>query len=87
VVTGGGLMFIGTASDRKFRARDANTGAVLWEHDLDAATEGVPAVYEVDGRQFVVIPVGGIGHFANGLGLPAPGPNRYIAFALPKAGE
>src|SRR5690606_28860146 len=40
VVTGGGLMFIGTASDRKFRARDANTGEVLWEHDLDAATEG-----------------------------------------------
>jgi glucose dehydrogenase len=87
VVTGGGLMFIGTASDRKFRARDANTGAVLWEYDLDAATEGVPAVYEADGRQFVVIPVGGAGHFANGLGLPAPGPNRYIAFALPKTGE
>jgi len=87
VVTGGGLMFIGTASDRKFRARDANTGTVLWEYDLDAATEGVPAVYEADGRQFVVIPVGGQGHFVQGLGLPEPGPNRYIAFALPKAGE
>jgi quinoprotein glucose dehydrogenase len=83
VATAGGLLFVGTATDRKFRARDAATGEVLWEHDLPAATEGVPAVYEAGGRQFVVIAVGGHGHFANGLGLPEPGPNQYMAFALP----
>ncbi|HSG34718.1 MAG TPA: PQQ-binding-like beta-propeller repeat protein [Sphingomonadaceae bacterium] len=87
VVTGGGLLFIGTTTDRTIRARDANTGQILWEHKVDAAIEGVPAVYEADGRQFVVVPVGGGGHFATGLGLPEPGSNKYIAFALPKAGE
>lgn len=83
VATGSGLLFVGTATDRTFRARDAATGEVLWEHQLDAATEGVPAVYSVGGRQFVTIPVGGVGHFAQGLGLGEPGPSRYVTFALP----
>lgn len=84
VATAGGLIFIGTSSDRKVRARDADTGRVLWEHQLDAASEGVPAVYEQNGRQFVVFPVGGDGLFAPRLGQPRPGPNRYVAFALPR---
>jgi quinoprotein glucose dehydrogenase len=85
VVTGGGLIFVATSADRKLRARDETTGAVLWEHDLPAASEGVPAVYEAGGRQFVVIPVGGVGLFSDKLGLPEPGPNQYMAFALPSA--
>ena len=83
VATAGGLLFVGTASDRAFRARNADTGAVLWEHRFDAATEGVPAVYEVNGRQYITVPVGGVGHFLGGLGLPEPGPSRYVTFALP----
>lgn len=83
VATAGGLLFVGTATDRTFRARDATTGQILWEHKLDAATEGVPAVYEVGGRQYVTIPVGGVGHFAGGLGLSEPGPSKYVTFALP----
>ncbi|WP_161390018.1 outer membrane protein assembly factor BamB family protein [Croceibacterium xixiisoli] len=83
VATAGGLLFVGTATDRKFRARDADTGRVLWEYELPAATEGVPAVFEVDGRQYITIPVGGVGHFAGGLGLPEPGPSQYMTFALP----
>jgi glucose dehydrogenase len=87
VITGGDLMFIGTSSDRKFRARDADTGNVLWEYDLPAATEGVPATYSVGGRQFVVIAVGGEGLFSNGFGQPKAGPNQYVAFALPAGTE
>ena len=87
VATAGGLLFVNTASDRAFRARDADTGAILWEHRFDAATEGVPAVYEVNGRQMITVPVGGIGHFLGGLGLPEPGPGRYVTFALPDEGE
>ncbi|MGV3554261.1 MAG: pyrroloquinoline quinone-dependent dehydrogenase [Croceibacterium sp.] len=83
VATAGGLIFIGTSSDRKVRARDADTGRVLWEYQLDAASEGVPAVYEQDGKQYVVFPVGGDGLFAPRLGQPKPGANRYVAFALP----
>lgn len=83
VATASGLLFVGTAGDRTFRARDAATGKVLWEHKLDAATEGVPAVYEVDGRQYITLPVGGDGLFAQ-KGNPTPGPSRYVTFALPK---
>lgn len=86
VVTAGGLMFIATSSDRKLRARDVDTGKVVWEYDLPAASEGVPAVYESGGRQFVVIPVGGNGLFTNGFGQPKPGPAQYMAFALPAQG-
>ncbi len=86
VATASGLLFVGTAGDRTFRARDAATGKVLWEHKLDAATEGVPAIYEVGGRQFVTIPVGGDGLFPH-KGQPAPGPNRYVTFALPSHGR
>jgi glucose dehydrogenase len=82
VATAGGLLFVGTAGDRTFRARDSATGEVLWEHKLDAGTEGVPAVYEVGGRQYVTLPVGGDGLFAQ-RGNPAPGPSRYVTFALP----
>ena len=85
VATAGGIVFVGTATDRAFRARDADTGEILWEHRFDAATEGVPAVYEVDGREYVTVPVGGVGHFAGGLGLPEPGPSKYVTFALPQA--
>jgi len=83
IATAGGLVFNGTSSDRKVRARDAATGKVLWEYDLPAAQEGVPAVYEVKGRQYIVFPVGGNGEFSNNLGLSKPGPSQYIAFALP----
>jgi quinoprotein glucose dehydrogenase len=81
----GGLVFNGTSSDRKIRARDEKTGKVVWEHDLPAAQEGVPAVYEVGGREYIVVAVGGNGEFSNNLGLPKPDPgsNQYVAFALP----
>ncbi len=84
VATAGGLLFVNTASDRAFRARDADTGEILWEYRFDAATEGVPAVYEVDGRQYITVPVGGVGHFLGGLGLPEPGESKYVTFALPE---
>jgi quinoprotein glucose dehydrogenase len=82
VATGGGLLFIGTSSDRKFRAYDADTGQVLWSYDLPAATEGVPAVYSAGGRQYIAIAVGGNGLFSQGLDHPEPGPGQYMVFTL-----
>jgi quinoprotein glucose dehydrogenase len=85
VSTAGDLLFVPTPSDRKFRARDASTGETLWSYDLPAAGEGTPAVYQVDGRQFVVIPCGWQGQFHQGLDMPpVPKTMRYIAFALPE---
>jgi quinoprotein glucose dehydrogenase len=76
VVTAGGLLFISaTNRDKKFRAFDKSTGKLLWETLLPAAGNATPSVYEVDGRQFVVIAAGGRGR-ANG--------GTYVAFALPK---
>ena len=83
VATGGGLVFVGTSSDRMVRARDEMTGKVLWQYQLDAASEGVPAVYEANGKEYIVFAVGGDGLFPPKLGQPKPGPNRYMAFALP----
>jgi glucose dehydrogenase len=86
--TAGGLLFVGTSSDRKLRAYDQDTGKVLWSVDVQSAIEGVPTVYESGGRQYVVVCVaGGRGLFAprEGTGLAAPpGPGQYMAFALPK---
>ena len=77
VVTAGGLVFIGATNyDRKFRAFDAASGRVLWEATLPAAGNATPAVYSVDGRQYVVIAAGG-----GKWGAPSGG--SYVAFALP----
>ena len=89
VVTAGGLIFAGTSSDRKFRAYDQDNGRVLWEADLPAASEGIPAVYQVDGREYIVIDVGGNGYLTQpnlvtDPPIPPPGPSEYRVFALPK---
>lgn len=81
VVTAGGLIFTGTR-DRKVRAFDVETGKQLWEHTVDAAVEGIPAVYEAGGRQFIVW----CASAQAGLTPATQGEIRgaYVAFALPK---
>jgi quinoprotein glucose dehydrogenase len=54
-VTAGGLIFSGTKSDSTFRAYDKDTGKVLWATEMAASPEGIPAVYEVGGREYVVM--------------------------------
>ena len=50
LVTGGGLVFVATGSDRKFRAYDRDNGKVVWATDIPAASDGVPASFDVNGR-------------------------------------
>jgi quinoprotein glucose dehydrogenase len=77
VVTANGLLFIGASTyDRKFRAYDKRTGALLWETDLPASGNATPSLYVVDGKQYVVIACGG---GKNG----APSGGTFVAFALP----
>ena len=80
VVTAGGLLFSGTR-DRTIRAFDVETGKVLWEREVAAALEGIPAIYEIGGREFIVFCA------AAQAGLtPATQPaisGAYVAFALP----
>jgi quinoprotein glucose dehydrogenase len=58
VVTAGGLLFVANSQDRMLRAYDKASGRVLWEHELEANPEGIPAVYEVRGRQYVAFAAG-----------------------------
>ncbi|WP_114751084.1 outer membrane protein assembly factor BamB family protein [Pleomorphovibrio marinus] len=77
VATDGGLVFIGGSADEMFRAFDAATGDVLWEYKLPYGGYAVPSVYEVDGKQYIVIAAGG----GNRIGTPSG--DTYVAFALP----
>jgi quinoprotein glucose dehydrogenase len=90
VITSTGLLFIAT-TDGKVRAHDADTGTVLWSADLPAGSEGLPSMYAVNGRQFLVVPASsrintGGGHRRPGDALidPAEGSRSYVAFALPR---
>lgn len=75
VVTAGGVLFIAATPDGKFRAFNKRTGALLWETDLPAAGFATPAVYEINGKQLVVIACGG-----GKLGTMAG--DSYVAFGL-----
>ena len=82
VVTAGGLLFAGTR-DRTIRAFDVDTGKPLWQRQVDAALEGIPAVYEVGGREFIVFCA------SAQEGLTSAAKSRisgaYVAFSLPAA--
>ena len=88
IVTSTGLLFVAT-TDGKVRAHDEETGKILWTGTLPAGSEGVPAMYEVDGRQYLVVPASsrintGGGHLRPGeIAPPETGTRSYVAFALP----
>jgi quinoprotein glucose dehydrogenase len=77
VVTAGGLIFIAATKDEKIRAFDKSNGRLLWEAKLPASGFATPAVYEIDGAEFLVIACGG-----GKLGTKSG--DAYVAFALPK---
>src|SRR3954453_17127778 len=87
IPTATGLLFV-TAADRKVHIYESATGKQLWELQLGATTSGSPSMYELNGRQYLLVtasaptaPVGGPG----GLDAvpPVPGPTGIVAFALP----
>jgi hypothetical protein len=58
-----------------FQAFDKSTGAVVWERELPAHTTGGPMTCLANGRQVIVVAVGG--------GRGAPAPSTLVAFGLP----
>ena len=87
VVTAGGLIFTGTR-DRMIRAFDVETGKELWKTQVAAGVEGIPAVYEVKGRQYLVYCAAAratthIHGQQDHPGDTSPMEGAYVAFALP----
>jgi quinoprotein glucose dehydrogenase len=91
IVTSTGLLFA-TSKDGKVRAYDAETGDILWTGTLPRGAEGLPAMYQVNGRQYLVICATTNltwgresregGPWTQTGGTPAP-PGAYVVFALP----
>ena len=77
IITASGLIFIGASMDARVRALDLKTGAVLWQHLVDAPAVSIPSTFIYQGRQYVVFTAGG-----NSLLDPRVG-DELVAFALP----
>lgn len=74
LLTKGGLLFIGSTRDRKFRAFDQKTGEKIWETTLPGIANANPSTYWSKGKQYIAISVGG----------DSENPAGYmITFALP----
>ncbi len=89
VVTSTGLLFIATR-DGKVRGFDQDNGRVLWTANLPGGSEGIPAMYEAGGRQYLVVQASSSlmsGRRPAGqppASDPAAYPDRgYVVFALP----
>ena len=88
LATGHGLVF-NVGGDNKVRAYDEDTGKVLWEHAIAGNSTGCPSIYEIDGREYLVITVAGpfVGGRGGGGGNANSGlPSGYVVFALPRKG-
>jgi len=81
VITRGGLLFTGTR-DKKVRAFDVETGKLLWETEVAAALEGMPAVYQIGGREYIVFCAAAQAGLIPATQSTIQG--SYVAFALPK---
>ena len=78
-ITAGNLVF--QIAGDKLKAYDLESAAELWAGSLPAVGDGIPAVYEVDGRQYVVVAAPGKRRASASTGsAETPG---YVAFALP----
>ena len=77
IVTASGIAFIGAAIDHFLRAFDVATGRELWRGAIPAGARATPMTYEIGGKQYVVICVGGSEDWGSG--------DYVIAFGLSAA--
>ena len=75
VVTKSGILFIAATKDSKIRAFDQDNGNLLWEAQLPYPGYATPSVYQIDGKEYLVIACGG-GKLGSTSG------DRYVAFSL-----
>jgi quinoprotein glucose dehydrogenase len=88
IVTSTGIVF-STARDGVLYAFDADDGKMLASWKLPMAAEGLPAIYEVKGKHYIVVNATtphtwGLNSRESGIGSPEPlGKGGYVVFGLP----
>ena len=81
IVTASGLLF-GAGRDNAIRAWDSDTGAQLWSSRFGGNFIGSPVMYEMAGRQYLLVPAASTP--PRGARPPATaGPLGWVAYALP----
>jgi quinoprotein glucose dehydrogenase len=84
IVTESGLVF-GAGRDNQIRAWDSSNGRQLWASRFGGDFIGSPVMYEMDGRQYLLVPAASA---AGGRGAAPPaapgGPLGWVAYALPR---
>ncbi len=77
IVTAGGLIFIGSTTDGKFRAFDSRTGKELWVDNLGVDINSIPITWMgKDGKQYLAV-------FASGGPHHGAKPTYLDVYALP----
>lgn len=77
MLTAGGVAFLSGTLDRFIRGYDVSTGKELWKSRLPAGGQATPMTFKGrDGRQYIVLVVGGHGSFGTKMG------DYIIAYAL-----
>ena len=73
VITAGGLVLF-AGNDSKLYALNSATGKLLFSKELPNGSQGVPAVYEVNGREYILVAVsGGATPYPEGAYMPPGG--------------
>lgn len=57
----GRIALWGLNGDGYIHAVDKDTGKILWETEIEGTPDGIPAVHEVDGREYVAFFAAGRG--------------------------
>jgi quinoprotein glucose dehydrogenase len=85
IVTEAGIVF-GAGRDNQIRAWDSDNGKQLWSARFGGNFVGSPVMYEMDGRQYLLVPAASAAAGGRGAAPAAPGtaaPLGWVAYALP----
>jgi glucose dehydrogenase len=83
IPTATGLVFV-TAADRKVHVYDSTSGKQLHELQLGGTSSGSPSMYELGGRQYLLVTASASGGRGGPIGDAVPAPSGIVAYALPR---
>ncbi len=77
---------MGSNRDGYIHAFDKDTGKILWETEIEGTPDGIPAVYEVGGREYIAFFAAGGAGDGKVVKKTKPEAEGYYVFALPSSG-